>query len=423
VPSAPTEAELLRYAVRASRRKCRQDSAFAADPLSVLSSPLINSSILVADDDADTLALIRHLLKKAGYEVLEAEDGEQVLAMLRERVPGLVLLDCQMPNLDGFSTCMRLKENPEYADVPVVFLTALSDPKDKARGFEVGGDDYVTKPIERQELLARIRTRLELSMSRRALRRKATLYEAVSIESADRLEDVRDGQTSLLTPPTAFPELKLGVCFQPAHEAGGDFYEIAHLGDDEFGFLVSDVSGHDLSVPFVTGALKALAATFLNESLTPLEVLSLHNSSLLKFLSEGRYVTACYARFSKLTMEVEVASAAHPPAFFQSARGEGSYIDLSGDILGMLDTARFESRRFPVSPGDRLFLYTDGLIEGYRGPDGRLGVVNGMSRLRGSLLDRRAAPIGETVKSVVEELLHECDGMADDDIVLMGIEF
>jgi len=93
VPSAPTEAELLRYAVRASRRKCRQDSAFAADPLSVLSSPLINSSILVADDDADTRALIMHLLKKAGYEVLEAEDGEQVLAMLRERVPGLVLLD------------------------------------------------------------------------------------------------------------------------------------------------------------------------------------------------------------------------------------------------------------------------------------------------------------------------------------------
>jgi len=423
VATSPTEAELLRCAVPTPSSGAERDATPEVDALGMLGSQPGTASILVADDDPDVRALIRHLLKKAGYEVLEAEDGEQVLAMLEKRLPELILLDCQMPRLDGFSTCLELKKNPNYADLPVVFLTVRSDPSDKARGFAVGGEDYITKPIERQEFLARIRSRLELSLNRRLLRRKATIYEAVSMESADRLEDVRDGQVSLLTPPSSLPELKLGVRFQPAHEAGGDFYEIARLCDDEFGFLVSDVSGHDLSVPFVTGALKALAATFLNESLTPLEVLSLHNSSLLKFLSEGRYVTACCARFSKLTMEVEVANAAHPPAFFQSSRHEGEFIDLSGDILGMLETARFESKRFPVERGERLFLYTDGLIESRRGPDGRLSVVQGMAWLKEGLLARRALPIDQVVDSVVDELLCDCGGKAEDDVVLMGIEF
>lgn len=389
----------------------------------MLKAPLVNSTILIAEDDEATRRLIARLLEKAGYRVLQAPDGEQALRILCEETPGLVLLDCQMPNLDGFDTCRRLKEDPNLADLPVVFLTALTDPKDLARGFEVGGEDYVTKPIEQCELLARIRSRLELAMSRRNLRRRATLLEAVSMESAGRLNDVRTGQTSLLTAPASFPELKLGVRFQPAYEAGGDFYEIARLSEDEFGFLVSDVSGHDLSVPFITGALKALAATFLNESLTPVEVLSLHNTSLLRILSDERYVTACYARYSRLLMEVEVAGAAHPAALFQPAEGEAGYVHLPGDVLGMFELGRYESRRFPVAPGDRLFLYTDGLIEGYRNSEGRCGIVRGMERLRDSLTQRRSMPIDAAVHSVVDELLSACDGMAEDDIVLMGVEF
>lgn len=418
-----TEAELLKYAARASRRSSQSGQPGAEDAMRAFCSTGVNSTILVAEDDPDTRRLIAHLLKKAGYPVVQAEDGEQALEILQTQTPGLVLLDCQMPRLDGFAVCQRLKDNPEHADLPVIFLTALSDPGDKARGFEVGGEDYVTKPIERRELLARIRARLELSMNRRMLRRKATLFEAVSMESADRLNDVRSGQTSLLTQTAAFPELKIGVRFQPAHEAGGDFYEIVRLSEDDFGFLVSDVAGHDLSVPFITGGLKALAATFLNESLTPLEVLSLHNASLLKFLSEERYVTACYARYSRLCMEVEVASAAHPPALFLTAGGEANYIDLAGDVLGMFEPGRYESRRFAVTAGDRLFIYTDGLIEGYRGDEGTLGVVRGMERLRASLLSRRAISVEQAVNAVVDELLAECDGFAEDDIVLMGIEF
>jgi phosphoserine phosphatase RsbU/P len=421
--SAPTEADLLRLAAKGSRPDRGAVSGAAKDPLTQFSAPALSSTVLVAEDDADTRKLIIHLLRRAGYDTVEAEDGFQALALLKEMMPGLVLLDCQMPRMSGFEVCQQLKENPELADVPVIFLTALSDPQDKARGFEVGGEDYVTKPIEQRELLARIRSRMELAISRHSLRRKASLFEAVSLEQEDRLRDVRSGQASLLTQPEAFPDLKLAVRFQPAHEAGGDFYEIARLSEDDFGFLVSDVSGHDLSVPYVTGALKALAATFLNESLTPLETMSLHNCSLLKFLSEDRYVTACYARFSKLTMEVEVASAAHPPALRQTADGQLSYVHLVGDVLGMFEPAIFESHRFPVVPGERLFLYTDGLIEGFRGTAGQQGVLWGMKRLEEAIADRQLAPIDETVNSVVEELLAERGGSADDDIVLMGVEF
>lgn len=382
------------------------------------------SSILVAEDDPDNQALIQLLLERAGYRVTLASDGDEVFGLLESCRPELFLLDCKMPRMDGPEVCARLKKDPYWADVPVIFLSMFSDPQDKVQGFEAGGADYVTKPIEALELLARIRNHLELARSRQNLQKKVSIYEALTQEQMARLDEIRTGQESLLTSPWAFPELKAAVRFTPAHEAGGDFYEITRFSEDEFGFLVTDVAGHDLSVPFITGALKALSVTFLKDGLSPTDTMTMLNASLCAFLTEERYVTGCYAKYSKERMEVELINAGHPPALFQSGERKCEFVNLTGDALGLLECTQFETRTLQVQPGDRLFLYSDGLIEGYRDALGRRGRPTwGMKQMQRCVQSLRSKTITETVDSIVDELLDETGGMVEDDILVLGVEF
>lgn len=116
--------------------------------------------ILVVDDSQDSLGMIHHALERAGLTALVALDGDQALIIAEKMVPDLILMDAVMPNMDGFETCRQLKRVPALTNIPVIFMTGLSDAEDVVRGLESGGVDYVTKPVRPDELLARIRVHL-----------------------------------------------------------------------------------------------------------------------------------------------------------------------------------------------------------------------------------------------------------------------
>lgn len=118
--------------------------------------------ILAIDDTPASLRLLTDILSGEGYKVRSAINGELALRAAATEAPQLVLLDVNMPEMDGFEVCRRLKQDPHLRDVPVIFVSALSDTPEKLKGFELGGVDYVTKPFQRDELLARVRTHLEL---------------------------------------------------------------------------------------------------------------------------------------------------------------------------------------------------------------------------------------------------------------------
>lgn len=118
------------------------------------------SAILVADDSAETLSMLSDVLESAGFTAFVALRGDRALSIARQVTPDLILLDAVMPGMDGFETCRALKREAALARVPVIFMTGLSEPEDVVRGLEAGGVDYVTKPIEPQGLLARIRVHL-----------------------------------------------------------------------------------------------------------------------------------------------------------------------------------------------------------------------------------------------------------------------
>ncbi|MCL1602945.1 DNA-binding response regulator [Succinatimonas hippei] len=121
--------------------------------------------ILTADDDSQTLGMINTVLIKAGYSSLLAMDGEQVLSICSRIVPDLILMDAFMPQLDGFETCRRLRKDPLFAHIPVIFMTGLDHDDSLQLSFEAGAIDYLKKPINLNELLIRIKSHLQKSKS------------------------------------------------------------------------------------------------------------------------------------------------------------------------------------------------------------------------------------------------------------------
>jgi DNA-binding NtrC family response regulator len=126
-------------------------------------------TILVVDDDAASLGALLECLRRAAFRVLVAQDGRSALERAEYGKPDLILLDVMMPDMNGFETCRRLKANPATADPPVLFLTALADTREKILGFEAGAVDYLTKPFQWEEVLARVRTHLRLRECEREL--------------------------------------------------------------------------------------------------------------------------------------------------------------------------------------------------------------------------------------------------------------
>jgi len=138
---------------------------------------LISSSkadILVVDDTPDNIRFLSIMLLKHGYNVRKALNGQMALTAVKTVLPDLILLDISMPRMDGYEVCKLLKEDPQTHSIPVIFISALDDVLDKVKAFEVGGVDYITKPFQLEEVLARIQTHLTIKNLRTQIQEQNT---------------------------------------------------------------------------------------------------------------------------------------------------------------------------------------------------------------------------------------------------------
>ena len=149
------------------------------------------SIILVVDDDPSSIGVIVTYLKERGFQVVISRDGETGLQRAEYARPDLILLDITMPGIDGFETCRRLKANEHARDIPVIFMTALADTVDKIKGFEAGGADYITKPYQKEEVLVRVETHLNLRMLQKTLEDKNARLEDKNTQLQKALADVK----------------------------------------------------------------------------------------------------------------------------------------------------------------------------------------------------------------------------------------
>jgi len=365
-------------------------------------------SILVADDNPVNVKLLEKALFKVGYRVITALNGSQTQKLASKHRPDLILLDIMMPKGDGFEVTRKLKKDAETASIPIIFLTGRNELDSKMLGFELGAVDYITKPFHVQEVLARIRLHLKLSLATNFL-----------IENqAEKLRQIRDAQTSMLVLPDDEPEACFDVQFLSLLEAGGDFYDVLTISEDIYGYFVGDVSGHNIETSYITAAVKALLKQNCIPIYEPQESMQIINNVLFKILSDGKYMTACYARLNRKTKRMTIVSAGHPPAIYLPKGGKPRFIELSGDILGAFSDVSLEREELRVEKGDRFYLYTDGLIEK---PGERIVWTKRLKRLLCACDQVKALPLQNSAEALTEIMIG--NGFeAEDDVVVLVIE-
>jgi two-component system, LuxR family, sensor kinase FixL len=171
----------------------------------VASTEVSGDQILLVDDNPINLQILYKTLQGSGYKLLIAKNGETALEIARTAKPSLVLLDVMMPGLDGFEVCQRLKATPETADITVIFLSALGDSQAKVRGFAVGGVDYIAKPFQSDEVVARVRTHIKIHRLESELARRNSELEEENQQILNAIDEGiigldRDGRVTVLNP-------------------------------------------------------------------------------------------------------------------------------------------------------------------------------------------------------------------------------
>jgi sigma-B regulation protein RsbU (phosphoserine phosphatase) len=365
----------------------------------------ISPLVFVVDDDTTIIRTIDGFMRRAGFRTESAGDVAGALKAIRARHPDLILLDVNLPDGSGFDICRTLSNEASAFTTPVLFLSANDDTPTKVKGFEVGGVDYITKPIVGAEVVARVRTHLRLKRA----------YDRLAELQAERLQQLATAQRTLMPSPRDLPDARFQVSVCQVLKAGGDFYDVISAGENVVDYLVADASGHDLAASLWTASLKALAAEYASPLNLPVEIVRAINSSLRHILPRGAFFTLIYARVNRQSGRVSLVNAGHPPAII-TRRGSGgpTILRQEGDVVGAFDDAVFGIAESVLKSGDRLLLYTDGLLEG-KGP-----YEEGLARLVRACVTRQNLALQDAIPAIVDDV--QMSASPGDDTLLMGVE-
>jgi sigma-B regulation protein RsbU (phosphoserine phosphatase) len=347
-----------------------------------------------------------------------ATSGAKALDLVKAKpYPDLILLDVMMPEMDGYEVCGVLKATPEARDIPVIFLTGKTEVDDETKGFEVGAVDYIHKPFSPAVVKARVHTHLVLREAREQLTRQLLFIN-------NELEMAREIQLSIL--PRETPKIKgleIAARYIPMSSVAGDFYDFIVVDEQHVGILVADVSGHGLPAALIASMLQvALTAQFAHAS-DPGQVLSGLNKALCgKF--QHHFVTAVYVFVDMEKKCMSYAGAGHPPLLlWRASTGSASEVVENGLLLGLFPEETYSVVEIPVEPGDKVLLYTDGILETKSPSEQEFGVdlfkgfLESNHNLRGDMF----------ADSLLEELSNWSEhpkGQAQgDDITFLTIDF
>ena len=331
--------------------------------------------ILVADDDPLTRRLLLRTLAAAGFSCRESADGAEALAMLRTEVPSLLLLDFDMPGLNGAEVLkqLRVDRNPAIAQLPTIMLTGHGGEESEVRCLEAGADDFVTKPINSAVLRARIDTQLRLWSMRLQLRQQNDELEAWRRNLERDLEAARLTQQSLI--PQKLPALDgwdVAAVYHPVIQVGGDIYGWLRMADDRTLFWIVDATGHGASAALLTTLAKLLFHHGSMEHRRPSSIMRAVNNDFRSIFGARSFMTAMCVALDPNEGRATVVGAGHPPLLVARRDGSTETLASSAPPLGLIELSEFTESDVLLGPGDLFLLYTDGLFGAEHGQGPRL---------------------------------------------------
>jgi phosphoserine phosphatase RsbU/P len=393
----------------------------------------MSEKVLIVDDNAVNRKLLKVILVKAGYDVAEAVDGEDALEQAFTFMPDLILLDVMMPKMDGYEACAMLKQDGRTRDVPIIFLSARSGTEDKVRGLDAGGVDYITKPFYQEEVLARVRNQLKIrSLTQQIMRANEELLQKQRYLDQD-LRAAAGIQESLLPKQTpGIKNVEIAWSYKACDQIGGDIFNLMRLDEHYLAFYMLDVSGHGVPAALVTVSVhqslgsqtgfvtkRRLNVPPYYEIVPPGEVLR-HLDEEYPFERFDKFFTIVYVVLNFRTGSLQYSNAAHPYPLLIRADGSLETLDKGGGIIGVDAFHAFEEEEKQLYSGDKLILFTDGLIEA----ENDRGEFYGEDRLRSLLQELRHEPIQSILDGISDTLSTFTQGEKPrDDLSLLGISF
>jgi sigma-B regulation protein RsbU (phosphoserine phosphatase) len=325
-------------------------------------------SLLVVDDKETNRDLLSRHLKRQGHSVALAENGRQALEIIKRHKFDLVLLDILMPEMNGFDVLQRLKRDENWRDIPVIMISALEEMDSVVRCIEMGAEDYLPKPFDPVLLRARICACLE----KKRLRDEA---KALLQRLEGELQAARNLQLSMVPqefpPPTSQQPVMIHAFMEPAREVGGDLYDFFYLGENNFCFLIGDVSDKGAAAGMFMARTCSLMRLALKQCYRatgeipePDRILATVNVELCDYNPDMNFVTLLLALLDLRTGELRIANAGHTAPYILRHGQLVETIDTHRSVpLGIRTKATYRTESLKLSSGEGLFLYTDGITD------------------------------------------------------------
>jgi phosphoserine phosphatase RsbU/P len=373
--------------------------------------------ILVIDDDPAVLILLKRMLVRQGYEVVAANNGEDGIALALTSYPALIICDWMMPGLSGIEVCHRIKADPKLSTTFFILLTSLDSVSDRVKGLDAGADDFISKPIEQNELQARVRAGLRLHQLSRDLQTQKQMLE-------DELTEAAEYVRSLLPPPMSKP-LTINFHFIPSLQLGGDCFDYYWLDSDYLALYLLDAAGHGLKATLpsisVLNLLRSRALQNLNYY-QPSEVLKALNETFQMSYQNDKYFTIWYGVYNRTNRRLIYSSAGHPPAILISGSEnniEAKLLRTAGMPVGMFPDAKYVDGFCNIEDESVLYLFSDGAYE----ITDQYGIMWGLEAFVDMLISSHHLA-DNRLNEVIENLTTlNAKNVFDDDLSIVQIRF
>ncbi len=385
--------------------------------------------LLIAEDDEVIRTMLRRFFETRGFAVVETADGEQALAALAGPPPDLVLLDMVMPGRGGLEVLQSIRARYSATDLPVIMASARGQSADVVEALRLGANDYLVKPFDFSEALARVQTQLSLkrsvdrivSLEHSLARRNAELAEA-NRHMREGLQAAAAVQRALLPrQPFEVPGARFAWHFRPCDELAGDLLNVVPLDDRHIALYVLDVMGH--------GVKAALLAVMANQVLgqmlasrSPLSPARVAAALTRAFPWDDRteqFFTLLFGVLDLATGRFHFVSAGHPGPVWLPCQGPARAVPARGVPIG-LGATTYEAHTVALEMGDRLYLYSDGLIEA---PDHQ-GQCFGRERLLPALEANRSLPLADGLTALAQRVEQWAGPRAPhDDTSILAVEW
>jgi sigma-B regulation protein RsbU (phosphoserine phosphatase) len=341
-----------------------------------------------------------------------AVDGEDAQDKIRRYKPDLLLTDEMMPRLNGRGLVKAMRANPAHRTTPVIILTARSATEARIAGLDAGADDYVTKPFDEPELLARIRNLLRARTQERELGELNRILETRIEEQIGRLRVANGIQQELL--PKFAPAVTgydLAGRTLPAQMVGGDYFDFIVLDDRRCAICLGDVAGKGLPAALLMANLQA---TIRGQTLwSPSACDCMARSNKLLFLSTGasKYATMFYGVLNARSHYFSYANAGHNPPIVLTPQDDTARLTVGGTVLGLFEDSTFEEDVVHLNVGDLLVVYSDGITEAVNMDDEEFGD----ERLTRLLVERRGESAERLTDAIINAVTLHARGMPQGD--------